>query len=101
MRNELLGVILEAKKFITGGGVHMGGKLVLDALPCGEVRGILVSVLPDGAPRLEDSAWGGDADLSRGRESVLADAAEHEGVRLGVEGIELGGDVGVGTDICH
>lgn len=77
----------------------MGSKLVLYTLPRGEVRCILVPVLPDGAPRLEDSAWGGDADLSRSRESMLADAADHERVRLGVEGIELGGDVGVGTDV--
>ena len=30
--------------------------LVLDLLPCGEVRGVLIAVFPDDAPRLKEGA---------------------------------------------
>lgn len=57
--------------------VDVGGELVLDAFPGGEVGGLLVAVLPDGAPRLEDGAGGGGADLGRGGKAVLEEAADH------------------------
>lgn len=79
--------------------VHVGIELVLDALPGGEVGGVLVAVLPDGAPGAEDGAGGGAADLVGGGESTLEDAARHEVVGLAVEGVELGGDVRLGVDV--
>lgn len=57
--------------------VDARGELVLDSLPRGEVCGFLVAVLPDGAPRLEDGAWGCGADLGGGGEAVLEEALDH------------------------
>ncbi|KAG6665526.1 hypothetical protein CIPAW_02G167100 [Carya illinoinensis] len=99
MGDELLGIVFEAEELITGGGVDVGGELVLDALPGGKVRGVLVAVLPDGAPGLEDGPGCGSADLSRGGESLLQEAADHQGVGLRIEGVELGRDVGLGADM--
>lgn len=98
MRNELLGIVLETEKLVTV-GVDVGGELVLDALPGREVGRVLVPVLPDGAPRLEDGARRGGADLGRRGEAALQEAADHQGVGLRVEGVELGGDVGLRTDV--
>lgn len=98
MRNELLGIVLETEEFITI-LVDMGGELVLDALPSGEVSGVLVAVLPDGAPRLEHRSWRGGSDLGWGGEPALQEAANHQGMGLRVESVELGGDMGIGTNI--
>lgn len=97
MGNKLLGIVLEAKKLVAS-VIHVGGELVLDPLPGGEVGGLLVAVLPDGAPGLEHGPRGGISDLERGGEAVLEDAADHEGVGLRVEGVELGGNVGLRGD---
>lgn len=98
MRNTLLRIVFEAKEFVTGVRVHVRGELVLDSLPRGEVGGVLVAVFPDGAPRLQDGAWSGGADLRRRGQAVLEEAADHEGVGFRVEGVELGGDVGLRAD---
>lgn len=97
MGNELLGVVLEAEEFVTV-RVDVSGELVLDPLPSREVSGVLVAVLPDGAPGLEDGAGRGGADLRRRGEAALEEAADHEGVGLRVEGVELRRDVGLGAD---
>ena len=65
----------------------------MDSLPRGEVRGVLIAVFPDGAPRLKDGA-----DLRRCGQAVLEEAANHEGVGFRVEGVELGGDVRLRVD---
>ena len=65
----------------------------MDSLPRGEVRGVLVAVFPDGAPRLKDGA-----DLRWCGQAVLEEAANHEGVGFRVEGVELGGDVRLRAD---
>ncbi|KAK7836067.1 coproporphyrinogen-iii oxidase 2, partial [Quercus suber] len=62
------------------------GVLVLDSLPRGEVRGVLVVVFPD------------DVDLCRCGQAVLEEAVDHEGVGFWVEGVKLGGDVGLRAD---
>lgn len=98
MGNELLRIVLEAKEFVTVVWIHVCGELILDALPRGEVGGVFVAVLPDGTPRLEDGAWGCEADLRRCGEALLEEAADHEGVRFRVEGVELGGDVRLRAD---
>ena len=69
------------------------GELVLDALPRGEVGGVLVPVLPDGPPRGEHGERRGGADLVGGGGAAGEDAAQHEPVRGGAEGVELRGDV--------
>lgn len=98
MRNELLGIVLEAEEFVTV-LVDMGGELVLDALPRGEVSRVLVPVLPDGAPRLEHGSRRGGSDLSRVGEPALQEAPNHQGVGLRVESVELGRDMGLRTDV--
>lgn len=98
MRNELLVIVLEAQEFVTV-LVDVGGELVLDALPGGDVGGVLVAVLPDGAPGLEDGAGRGGADLDGGGEAGVEDAPDHEGMGIRVEGVELGGDVGLRGDV--
>lgn len=95
----MLGIVFEAKELVTGGRVDVGRELVLDALPRGEVGGVLVAVFPDGAPGLEHGARRGGTDLGWGGEPVLEEAADHQGVRLRVEGVELGGDVGLRADV--
>lgn len=77
MRNELLRIVLEAEEFVTV-LVDVSGELVLDPLPSREVSRVLVAVLPDGAPRLEDGARSGGADLRRRGEAALEEAADHE-----------------------
>ena len=52
----------------------------MDLLP----RGVLVVFFPNGVSRLQDGPWSGGAD--------------HEGVGFLVEGVELGGDVGLRVD---
>lgn len=99
VRYELVWVVLEEEDWVAAAGVDVGIELVLDALPGGEVGCVLVAVLPDGAPGAEDGAGGGAADLVRGGEAALEDAAGHEGVGVAVEGVELGGDVGLGVDV--
>lgn len=99
MRHELPGVVFKAEELVSRGGVEASGELVLDAFPRGDVGGVLVAVFPDGAPGLEDGARGGDADLGGGGEAAFAEAEDHEGVGIGVEGVELGGDVGVWVDV--
>lgn len=98
MRDELLSIVLEIEKFVTV-FVDRGRELVLDSLPSGEIRGVLVPVLPHGAPRLEDGARRGGAYLTRRREAVLENAADHERVRLGIEGVELRRYVRLGRDV--
>ena len=63
MGNGLIRIVFEAKEFVTGIGVHVCGELVLDSLPSGQVSGVLVAVLPHGAPRFEDGARRGGSDL--------------------------------------
>lgn len=99
MRNKLLGIILEVQELITGAGVDVGGELLLDALPRGEVGRVLVPVLPHRAPGLEDGAGRGGPNLGGGRQALLEDALDHEGVGIRVEGVELGRDVGVGANV--
>lgn len=99
MGNELLRIVFEAKELVTVGRVDVGRELVLDALPRGEVGGVLVAVFPDSAPGLEHGPRRGGADLARGGEPVLQEAADHQGVGLRVEGVELGGDVGLRADV--
>lgn len=98
VRDELVGVVFEAEEVGVGIRVVVGGKLVLDAFPGGEVGGVLVAVLPDGAPGGEHGAGGGGADVGGGGEAAEEEGAEHEGVGGGGEGVELGRDVGVGGD---
>jgi len=50
VRDELLRIILEAEKFVTGGWVEARGELILDPFPGGEVSRFLVTILPNGAP---------------------------------------------------
>ncbi|KAE8709395.1 hypothetical protein F3Y22_tig00110332pilonHSYRG01436 [Hibiscus syriacus] len=50
---QTLIIAFEAKEFVTGTRVHMRDELVLDPLPSGEVSSVLVTVLPNGAPRFE------------------------------------------------
>ena len=97
VRNELVRVVLEAEEGVTV-GIEVRLELVLDALPGSEVCGFLVAVLPDGAPGLEDGAGGGVDDLGGGGEAAVEEGADHEGVGFGVEGVELGGDVGFRGD---
>lgn len=82
----MLSVVFEAEELVVAGD---DGELVLDPFPRREVGGVLVTVFPDGAPRLEDGLWGCDADLGGGGETVLAEAEGHEGVGGGVECVEL------------
>lgn len=98
MRNELLVVVLETQEFVTV-LVDMGGELVLDALPCGDVSGVLVAVLPDDPPGLENGSGRGGPDLGRVGEAALEKALDHEGMGLRVEGVELGRDVGLRGDV--
>lgn len=99
MRHELPRVVLEAEELVARGRVEARGELVLDPFPGGEVGGVLVAVFPDGAPGFEDGARGGDADLGGGGEAAFAEAEDHEGVGVGVEGVELGGDVWLRVDV--
>jgi len=69
------------------------GELVLDALPRGEVGGVLVAVLPDRPPGGEHGERRGAADLVGGGGAAGADAAQHEPVGGGAEGVELRRDV--------
>lgn len=69
------------------------GELVLDALPRGEVGGVLVPVLPDRPPGGEHGERRGAADLVGGGGAARADAAQHEPVGGGAEGVELRRDV--------
>ena len=66
----------------------------MDLLP----RGVLVVVFPNGAPQLQDSQWSGGVDLHRRGQAMLEEVADHEGVGFRVEGIELGGNVGLRAD---
>ena len=66
----------------------------MDLLP----RSVLVAVFPNGAPQLQDGLWSGGADLHRRGQAMLEEAADHEGVGFRVEGVELGGDVGLWVD---
>ena len=66
----------------------------MDLLP----RGVLVVVFPNGAPQLQDSQWSGGVDLHRRGQAMLEEVADHEGVGFRVEGVELGGDVGLRVD---
>ena len=66
----------------------------MDLLP----RGVLVVVFPNGAPRLQDGPWSGSVDLRRPGQAMLEEVADHEGVGFRVEGVELGGDVGLWAD---
>lgn len=86
-------IVLEANEFITGIGIHVRGELVLDPLPSGEVSGVLVAVLPHGPPRFEDGTRRSGSDLSGSGQAMLADAADHEGMGVGVESVELRGNV--------
>ena len=87
VRDELLlSVVFEAEEIIAAGD---DGELVLDTFPRREVGGVLVTVFPDGAPRLEDGVWSCGADLGGGGEAVLEEAEGHEGVGGGVECVEL------------
>lgn len=98
VRDELVRVVFEAEEVGVGGNVVVRSELVLDAFPGGEVGGVLVAVLPDGAPGGEHGAGGGGADVGGGGEAAEEEGAEHEGVGGGGEGVELGRDVGVGGD---
>lgn len=101
VRNQLLGIVLKAQEEVVTVMVMVGGsgELVLDAFPGGEVGGVLVAILPDGAPAGEDGGRSGGADLVGSGEAALEDAADHQGMGLGVEGVELGGDVGFWVDV--
>lgn len=99
MRHELPRVVFKAEELVAGGGIEARGELVLDPFPRRDVGGVLVAVLPDGAPRFEDGARGGDADLGGGGEAAFAEAEDHEGVGFGVECVELGGDVRLRVDV--
>ena len=59
VRDELVRVVFEAEEVGVGGNVVVRSELVLDAFPGGEVGGVLVAVLPDGAPGGEHGAGGG------------------------------------------
>lgn len=74
-------------------------ELVLDAFPGGEVGSVLVAVFPDGAPAGQYGCRSGGADLVGSGEAALEDAADHQGVRFHVEGVELGGYVGVRINV--
>jgi hypothetical protein len=94
----LLSIVLETQKFITV-LVEVSAELVLDALPGRDVSRVLISVLPDGAPRLEYVTRRGVSDLGRAGEPGLHEAPDHQGMGLGVEGVELGRDVGLRADV--
>lgn len=87
--NKLLRIVFEKKEFVTVFFVAAGAELVLDAFPRREEGGALVAVLPDGAPALEHRTRGRGADFVGGGETVLKDAADHEGVRVGIERVKL------------
>lgn len=87
--DALRGVGLEVKVAAVG----RRGELVLDALPRGEVGSVLVPVLPDGPPGGEHGERRGAADLVGGGGAARADAAQHEPVGGGAEGVELRRDV--------
>lgn len=76
MGHQQFEVVFEAQELITV-GADMGGELVLDALPGGDVGGVLVAVLPDGAPTGEDGGGGGGSDLVGGGEAAPQEAADH------------------------
>lgn len=99
MRDILLRVILETEVLVTGCGVHVSRKLVLDSLPRREVGRILVTVLPDGPPRLEHGSRRGGADLGWSCEPLLQNAPDHQSVRLRVESVELSGYMRLGANV--
>ncbi|KAM0946046.1 hypothetical protein DsansV1_C09g0090671 [Dioscorea sansibarensis] len=72
-------------------------EFVLDTLPGSEIRSILITVLPHRPPGLQNRARGSLTELIRSCEPALEDATDHKIVRLAIEGIELGGDVGAGS----
>lgn len=96
--DELVRVVFETEEVGVGGGVVVRGQFVLDAFPGREVGCVFVPVLPDGAPGGQNGARSGAADVGGGGEAVEEERAEHEGVGGWGEGVELGGDVGVGGD---
>lgn len=108
MRNELGSIVLKTQVIVSNFVIGIGmiraksdvtvvvedGEFVLDALPGGEIGGVLVAVLPDGAPAGEDGGRGGGFDFVGRGEAALENTGDHEGVGLLVESVELGGEVG-------
>lgn len=89
MGDTLRGVGLEVKV----PAICRRGELVLDALPRGEVGGVLVAVLPYRPPRGEHGGRGSGADLVDSGGAAREDAPQHEAVRRDGEGVELRGYV--------
>jgi hypothetical protein len=87
--DALRGVGLEVKVPAVG----RSGELVLDALPRGEVGSVLVPILPDRPPGGEHGERRGAADLVGRCGAACSDAAYHEPVGGGAEGVELRRDV--------
>lgn len=95
MRDALRGVGLELEIPPVGRSCE----LVLDALPRGEVGGILVPVLPHRPPRGEHGGRRGGADLLGGGGAAREEAPQHERMGGSGEGVELRGDVRRRVDV--
>eukprot|EP00256_Glycine_max_P032596 XP_006577394.1 glycine-rich protein DOT1-like [Glycine max] len=91
-------VYMQTEEVGVGGNVVVRSELIQGAFPGGEVDGVLIAVLPGTAPGGEDGGGIFGADVLGGGEAAEEEGAEHKGVGGRGEGVELGGDVGVGGD---